>query len=385
MIKTSDSAISEYIKSSPKFDRLNWWNLPDTVKLRLTKFPKDIKKLGNFVTIRRLREIKKKKSITKNISHIKKEMTGDKCFRVSFPIFLNNKDYAKLYALMISEGYYKPEFTLHVPEKEFHTLFKKCIENLISKEAVNFVKNSYEKGLLRLRAPAIIRHLIPLPSQIPFVIMNNKNLAREYLRVAFEAEGSPILNKKQYKRYIKLSRYTDITPFVSKKEKILSTRRLYLGLLKKKYYKLLEKIKNKPPKILLGEQILLKHHFDINSKLQLEAIRKNNTSFKCGKITARWVLSIYANNIDKFIKEIGFISKRKSQKLKEMKKIKGNNPRYFALDITKKISDKKYFYRKKFIEEMKKLGYKSPSCYLWRYCKNGLIKRVRPGYYKILF
>ena len=35
------------------------------------------------------------------------------------------------------------------------------------------------------------------------------------------------------------------------------------------------------------------------------AIRNNKTDTRCGKITARWVLFIYANNIDKFIENIG--------------------------------------------------------------------------------
>jgi len=139
-------------------------------------------------------------------------------------------------------------------------------------------------------------------------------------------------------------------------------------------------------KILLLEQILLKQHFDIDSKITLEAIRSNKTSLRCGKISARWVLLIYANNINKFVKEIGFISKRKNKKLEEMKKIRGNNPQYSTLKIIQKITDKRgYFYRKDFIQEMKKLGYKSPSCYLWRFHYKRLIKRIKFGYYKILF
>jgi hypothetical protein len=96
------------------------------------------------------------------------------------------------------------------------------------------------------------------------------------------------------------------------------------------------------------------------------------------------VLFIYANNIDKFIKEIGFISERKNALLTEMKKIRGNNPQYYTLDVIKSISDNKgYFYRKNFIKEMKGIGYKSPLCYLLRYENKNLIRKIKRGYYQI--
>ncbi|MBU4502140.1 MAG: type IV toxin-antitoxin system AbiEi family antitoxin domain-containing protein, partial [Nanoarchaeota archaeon] len=123
-----------------------------------------------------------------------------------------------------------------------------------------------------------------------------------------------------------------------------------------------------------------------DSKLQLEAIKRNKTGLRCGKITARWVLLIYANNVNKFIEQVGFISKRKIAITKDMEKIKGNNPQYSTLKIIKLIQDEKgFFCRKDFIKKMKSIGYKSPSCYLWRYHKKGIIRRIRPGYYKVLF
>lgn len=377
--------IKNYVEDSPKFEKLDWWDLPDSVNLSLNRFPKDVKKLGNFVTVRRLKNSNQKENITKNITHIKKETFGNKRFKIKFPILLNNKEYACLYALMISEGSHRTEFSLNVPEEEFHLLFKDCIKNLISEDAMNFIKCDYNKGVLRSRSPARVRYLIPIPPKIPFIILNNKDLARDYLKIAFEAEGSPIFNKKQHKRYIKLSRYVDITSFITK-ENLPLKKRLYWGTIKKEYPVLFERIKNYPPKILEGEQILLKIHFDIDSKLQLEAIRNNKTGLRCGKIAARWVLLIYANNIDKFIKEISFISERKADKLKEMSKIRGNRPQYYTLNLVKKISDAKgYFYRRDFVKEMNKLGYKNPSCYLWRYYNNGIIERIKKGYYKILF
>jgi len=113
---------------------------------------------------------------------------------------------------------------------------------------------------------------------------------------------------------------SDITPFVLK-EKLPLQKRIYYGTLKKKYTNFLKDINNNPPKILEGEQILLKHHFDIDAKLVLEAIKRNKTSLRCGDVTARWVLLIYANNINKFIEKVGFISKKKKDICRKMMEI----------------------------------------------------------------
>ncbi len=384
MFKNIDLNFNGYSHNSPKLNRVDWWNLPDYIKLKLDKFPTDIKRRGNFITVKRLRQSKNRKSIAKNIISIKTQMTGTKSFKINFPIALNNKAYTMLYALMTSEGSYRTEFSLNVPEREFHILFKECIRNLLSEEATNLIKSDYNKDFLRSRAPAICRYLIPMPSQIPSLVLKDKNLAREYLKVAFEAEGSPILNKKQHKRYIKISRYVDITPFVSN-EKIPLKKRIFISELKEKYSKLFEKIKNHPPKLLSGEQILLKHYFDVDSKLALEAIRKNKTNLRCGKITTRWTLIIYADNINRFIKMIGFISKRKNKICEEMMLIPSRRQQFFTLKIINSIQRNNLFLRKDFCREMTKLGYKSPQAYLWRYEKKGLIKRIKVGHYKLIY
>ncbi len=383
-MQKTDLKINEYLEKSQKYKRVDWWELSDEIKLKLKNLPKDIKSLGNFITVRRLKKSADKNLISHEIIGIKKELFGKKCFNLHFPINLDNEYYARLYALMISEGSCTTEFSLHVPENEFHELFKESIQNLLSKETADLIKIDKNNGVLRSRAPAIVRKIIPMPETIPYLILKNKELAREYLKVAFEAEGSPIIDKKRYKRYIKLSRYVNVTNFVEK-ENLPREERIYSGTIKKQYPELFNKIKDYPPETLLGEQVLLKKHFDIDSNLVLEAIRNNKTDLRCGKITARWVLFIYANNIDKYIKEIGFITKEKIIKIEKMKLFKGNRPQYSTLDLIKRIEKDNHFLRKEFVIEMTKLKYKSPSCYLGRYEKNGLIKRVRKGVYKILF
>ena len=377
-----DFSFVEYQTSGSNIKEINWWCLPEEIKLELNEFPFDIKKLGNFTTIRRLKDSKQRKKITTNIIAIKKEMMGCKCFKVKFPINLNSKEYAKLYALMISEGSHNTEFSINVPEKEFHALFNESIERIISEEAARHIKVDNNHQIQRSRAPAILRHLIPIPKIIPSVIFSDKELARECLKVSFEAEGSPIFNKK-HKRYIKLTRYKDITNLVTSYD-LLDTTRIYAGTIKKVQPELWNKIKEYPPETLLGEHLMLKHHFNVDNKLILEAIRKNKTDFRAGKITARWVLLIYANNINKFIKEINFISENKIRKCQEMLKIRANNPQYFSFGIIKSITKHHRFNRKDFVNAMRTLGYKSPGCYLWRYESKKLIKKIGKGNYQLL-
>ncbi len=377
-----DLNIEGYIESSPNSNTIQWSDLPDSIQLKLKTFPKDIKRLGEFTSIRRLKQSQVHDDITPLITNIR-GISGHKQFSIRFPVHLNNIHYVRLYSLMVSEGYYKSEFAVNVPELFFHEMFKSSIKGIISEDTSKLITEDYNKGFLRSRAPAILRYIIPVPRYIPRLILENKDFSREYLRIAFEAEGSPIFDKQRHKRYIKLSRYNNISEYISN-ENLPITKRIYLSEIKTKYPVLFNKIKNYPPNVLLGEQILLKRHFDIDSQLRLEAIRKNSTGFRAGKISARWVLFIYANNIDKFIKDIGFISERKNELLEEMKEIRGNNPQYYTLDVINRISDKKRcFYRRDFIKEMKRIGYKSPSCNLLRYEDKNLIRKIKRGYYQV--
>ncbi|MFH1276643.1 MAG: hypothetical protein ABIH82_06040 [Candidatus Woesearchaeota archaeon] len=376
--------IDNYIKNSPTIKEINWFDLPESSQLLLMVIPEIIKNVGksNFITIKKLKKyFNKSQSLNKTIIGIKKYMSGNEVLRVNFPINLNSKNYAKLYSLMVSEGSTHTEFSLHVPEEHFHQMFKDTIKNLISVDFSSDIRVKKNKGFLRSRAPAKIRHLIPCQEHIPLIILKNKDFAREYLNVAFDAEGSAIFDGK-HKRYIKLSRYVDITNFV--KENLPLQKRIYKTKIKEIYPELFDKIKHRPPKTLLGESILLKEHFGIENKIELEAIKRNKTSLRAGQITARWVLFIYANNVPKFIKEINFISQKKQNKCKEMLKVKTNRPQYSALKLMGKISKNDVFLSKTFIEDMKQLGYTSPSKYIWEYKKKGLIAKIEKGKYKLL-
>ena len=172
-------------------------------------------------------------------------MKGNDCLNVNFPIKLENHEYTTLYSLMLSEGSTSSEFSLNVPEQFFHERFKIKIGNLISEDFSKNIAVDFQNGFKRSRAPAKIRHLIPVSEHIPKFILLNKELAREYLKIAFEAEGSPILNKNQIKRYIKLSRYVDISKYVN--VELPPDRRVYTGEIQEKYPLLYDKIKEFPP------------------------------------------------------------------------------------------------------------------------------------------
>jgi hypothetical protein len=164
-----DLNIDKYIENSPNSDNILWSNLPDLIQLKLTTFPKKLKKLGEFISIRRLKQSRIHDDITPLITNIR-GISGHKQFSIRFPVRLNNIHYVRLYALMVSEGYYKSEFTVHVPELFFHKMFKNSIKELISEDASKLITKDYNKGFLRSRVPAILRHLIPIPRYIPRLI-----------------------------------------------------------------------------------------------------------------------------------------------------------------------------------------------------------------------
>lgn len=301
--------------------------------------------------------------------------------KIRLPLKLDSIHYAKLFSLMASEGTTSGEFSIHVPEKEFHDMFRSTLVNLFGKNINEGIRTRESKGFLRSRAPAVIRYILPKYEYIPCLILDNKEYAREYLRVAFEAEGSPII--KGTKRYIKLTRNVNVTDLLLGKINYEVEKRIYVGQLRQDHPHLITKLVLRKPLLLLGEHFLLKNWFNIESKLKLEAIRINKSD-RIGKITARWVLFIYADNIDKFIKEIGLISKNKREKLNQMSKITARKAQYSSFNIIINIVDKGIFTRCDFVREMKKKGYVSPQAYLWRYVKYGLIERVAHGKYKII-
>ncbi len=370
--------LDKYLKNSPNILEVNWFDLPLTTYLLL-------KGSDRLITIKKLIEnYGKDKKLNEKIQGIKTSVKYG-ILNVSFPINLNQKSYTKLYALMISEGSIRTEFSLNVPEKEFHEIFEENLKKLISKEIT--IKKDFNKNFERSRAPAIIRYLIPLSSHLPRIFFKNKEFAREYLKIVFEAEGCPIFNLKKHKKYIKLSRNSDASKLFIKEKTLPEEKRIFINRIKQDYPIQYIKLLKKPDYLILGEHLLLKHWFNTDSLLKLENVRLNKLGNRKGKISAKWVLYIYSGeDLEKFNEEIGFISTSKQEKCKEMlEKIPSRKKQYTALKIMKDIQKRGVFSTKEFNKKMKIMGYTSPQKFLWDYWRNKrIIKRVKRGRYKLV-
>ena len=376
-------SFSEYLYKSPKIRQINYWDLPKNICVTLSPVPKKVKLRGKSITIKKLISmVGRNKRINKNIKSIL-FLRNSRKLPIKLPLSLNSVNFVNLNSLMVSEGSYKSEFRIHVPERFFHEIFLKSLSNIFGMEIRKFIKQKAEKNILRSSAPAIIRNILPIEEHIPEIILKNKEYCRRYLQISFEAEGSPIFRGS--KRYISLKRNTSIGSLIKVKLKYPEERRIYIGKFEKDYPKLINKIRNNPPKTLLGEHLMLKEHFNVDSIIKPEAIRINRTNYRCGgKIAARWALYIYADSVNRFIKEISFISKKKRAIASKMAKVKGYKRQYFSLDIMKKLAKDKILESSKFTKEMKKLGYVSPRTYLWRYQNKGILEKIGRGKYKLL-
>ena len=368
--------LKKYVQNSPKSLEINWFDLPPNLILLEN---------SHLITVKKLMKIHgKNKILNRQIKGLKTSTKKD-ALRINFPIHLDKICYIRLYALMISEGSVRTEFSLNVPEKEFHQIFEKDLKELLSKEIT--IKKDFNHGLERSRAPATIRFLVPIYNTIPKVIFQNKEFAKEYLRVAFEAEGSPIFNLKKHKKYIKLSRNSDVSQFFSNENDLPLEKRIFINGIKKIYPMQYYNIIKKPDSLILGEHLLLKYWFNIDSTLKLESIRLNKLGNRKGKISAKWVLYIYSGeDIERFNQQIGFMSKFKMEKSQEMlEKIPSRRKQYSALKIMREIQKENTFLVRDFNKRMKNLGYKSPQKFLWDYWNNKkIIKRVKRGEYQVI-
>ena len=365
------------MKNSPKIVELNWFDLPQTIYL----FLKDSSKL---ITIKKLIEnYGRDKRLNKKIKGI--QISPKKgILNLHFPIDLNQDAYIKLYALMISEGSIRTEFSLNVPEKEFHQIFEENLKKLISEKIL--IKTDFNSNFERSRAPAIMRHLIPISNRLPEILFKNKEFARDYLKIVFEAEGCPIFNLEKHKKYIKLSRNSDVSKLFRSEKSLPEEERIFINKIKQDYKVQYNQLIKKPDSLILGEHLLLKYWFNIDSTLKLENIRLNSLGNRKGKISAKWVIYIYSGeDIEKFDNEIGFISESKKEKCKKMiKNIPSRRKQYTALEIMWDIQKKRVFSASKFNQKMKIMGYISPQKFLWDYWRNKkLIKRVGKGQYKL--
>jgi len=365
-----------YINTSSERKEVNWFNLPKTMHLLMkdNKMKVIRKLISDFGENPELNEQIKGILISPRHGILK----------ISFPIGLDQECYIRIYALMISEGSYITEFSLNVPEEEFHRIFAENLKKLISPKIT--IKLDKNHSFKRSRASSIIRNIIPIPNKLPKILFANKLFGKEYLKIAFEAEGCPIYNLKRSKKYIKLSRNSNATKFI-KKEGLIPEKKIFINEIKRNFNKEYLKLIHNPDSLILGEHLLLKHLFNIDSMLQIESIRLNKLGNRKGKISVKWVLYIYSGeDIKKFYENIGFMSPKKQNKCKEMlKNIPSKRKQYFALSIMNKVQKKGVFIAKDFNKEMKKIGYTTPKKFIWDYCKNKkIIEKLGDGKYRLL-
>jgi len=381
-LEDKKTCFKTYKKHSSNLREINWYDLPDTLCVEVENLNLERKN----ITIKRLKRMFGNNKIINN--HIKSIFNWRYNYRynipIKFPLNLENKHYVRLYSLMVSEGSVNSEFRLHVPEEHLHQVFVETLNGLFGKSINTLIKKRISNNIKLQYASQIIRYLVPIMNHVPKLILENKEFARDYLKIAFESEGSAYLNKKRYKRYIKLTRNVGIDELINTKLKYKPGQRIFLGRLKKDYPSVYKNIFKKVQPILLGESLLLYKHFDIENMIKPEALLINKTNFRTGYYSVRWNLYIYAEPIDRFIEEINFMSKEKRKRCKEMLKFKSNKPAFFALKIMKKVSKGNIFRAKNFKEEMKSFGYVSPGKYIWDYKRKGIIANIKKGYYKLL-
>ncbi len=381
MDKSYYHMMENYIADCSKKLELNWFDLPLSCYVQIKR--KDNNKSKVKLVRKLIDEYGKDKSINEIVNCVR--ISSKKgILNLNFPINLNQIEYIRLYSLMISEGSFKTEFSLNVPEKEFHQIFKNSLTTMISKDI--FIKKDTNHNFERSRSPTITRYLIPFSNHLPLVLFKNKEFAREYLKIAFEAEGGPIFNLKRSKKYIKLSRNNSITNLFDVAE-LIEGKRVFIKEIRKCYPTRYKQMLQNPGKLILGEHLLLKYWFNIDSTLSLENIRLNKVGNRKGKISAKYVLYIYSGeDIKKFRDEIGFITKNKKNICNEMlEKIPSRKKQYTALNVMRNVQTENVFSRKEYVQEMKKLGYVSPQKFLWDYCKNKkIIERTKRGEYKLL-
>lgn len=372
----------KYYSSSHFEPEVHYWDLPDTTIVGFEKLPKGVLPRGKNISIKKLKHQVGNDTKIEHLIDFISSRNGAK-MKIKFPIRLNNIYYARLYALMKSEGSFRTEFSVNVPELFFHKIFSDSLILILGNDVKNFLRKDKNKGVLRTRANDLIRHLIPFPEIIPDFILDNKEFCREYLKIAFEAEGSPILSGN--KRYISLKRNYNVSHIFGNKVTGKFGERIYIRKLSENFPKELDEVIKNPDPLILGEHLILKKHFGINNKIAPECIRINQTEVRRGFISVRTDLFIYADNVKKFINEIDFISRQKRGKTHKMLKFKSQRERYFSLELMKRISKDGIFTNKDFISEMKKLGYTNPCTYIWKYKKKGLIKKLSEGNYSVIY
>ncbi len=377
-VKKNLPSFEAYVRNSPDIRKVHYWDLPDHLTVDISNFKLRSPSLSlnnpTIKTIKRIvgKDVEVETKIRRIINWTMKRFD----LNVKLPLDLVNENYVSLYSLMLSEGHYRNAFRLQVPEKEFHQIFLNSIKKLFSGNDFAKLYSINENGIPRSTGSSILRYFIPIPEIIPRFILDNKDFAKLYLKIAFEAEGS-ILSRG----IIQLSRSIELPKEIIFEGKI--GERIPVGSIRQNYPALYSKILTHLPATLVGEHLILRRHFDIENKIVPESVRINKTAFRRGKYSIKWKLRITSTNKNRFVKEIGFVTKVKGDKALKALGIPTRNKKFFVLGIMKEISRSNVFTRKDLIEKLKDI-YKYPQSFIQNYESIGFIKRVGKGKYRIV-
>ena len=181
MNNTYYQKMKKYINKCSTKQKINWYDLSKSCYLLMNQNDDNqqrVKLIKKLVI-----ENGKNKKLNQNIMGIRISMKKG-FLKLKLPINLNHIEYVRLYSLMLSEGSFKKEFSINVPEKFFHQIFKNSLKKLISNNIL--IKKDFNNNHERSRAPSIIRNILPFPNHLSLILFKNKDFAREYLRIAFE-------------------------------------------------------------------------------------------------------------------------------------------------------------------------------------------------------
>jgi len=267
-----------------------------------------------------------------------------------FPINLQNNCIGSLLGHLMSDGcLYYDTSRKNLIRTKFCSDEKEGIDNFLDNLRELFGEVHFNQEVIRnciqirfgngivgevfRRAGATVGKKYELNEGLPWVIKEGTNeVKREYLSAIFDDEGS--VGKKPLP-YITLSRSIH-TNFNNKERKIIEghviplmnsnsfptghiikriqIRKLKEILIKLNAIKLLNKITNSIPKILIDESNLLKNNFGINNRIYVMCLQLTTN----GNYSIQSCMLIYKKkDVVKFYKDIGFSLSKKQNKLKE--------------------------------------------------------------------
>ena len=350
LLKLKGTLLTNLIKRSiKKAGNLN--KLTKEINLSYPSFSYALNKKSLFVSVKKLKKLADYLEINYNYFNNKiiETKKGEKISieNPKFPFNLKTKQGAYLLGFIVSDGtIYKDKKARNVCRTKYSSndqesidKFIKAIETVFGKVHIQreFIrKNTYLRIGTSIIADSLLKVGAPLGNKtknnnyIPWLIRDNQNLRKYYLKAVFTDEGSSYGNKK-YNPYISLTRYNRINNLLTEKE-IDKLNNVVEPLMKENIFPTghitksisFPKIKNKISKniynklikegisnLLLDESKLLN---EMGIKTNIHITRLSKTPLGFFSLVSTLVIC-RKQSVLKFYKEVGFLLSRKQNKL----------------------------------------------------------------------